>query len=548
MNFFRPAILDSFQDYSRSQFSQDVLAGISVGIVALPLAMAFAIASGLKPEAGIFAAIIGGIAVALLGGTKVQIAGPAGAFIVIVYGIVDRYGLANLLLATTLSGVFLFLMGVFRLGTLVRFIPVAVIVGFTNGIAVLIILSQIKDFFGLAIDKMPSQFFGIVQTLYQASNSFNPIAIGVSLMSIAILILWKLNKKRLGHLAHIPATILVLIVATFAVSVFSLPIETIGTRFGGIPSSLPKPQWLDITWESLQFVILPAMTLALLGAIESLLCARIADGLTHDRTRPNQELMGQGVANFMMPFFGGMPVTGTIARTVTNIESGARTPISAIVHSLTLLIIILLAAPLAKNIPLACLAAILIFIAWNMGEWNKFIDFHQFRLPYRITMISVFLLTIMVDLTVAVEVGLLLAFLTFIYRISSLSRIEPAQANNYPFLEGLEGKVAAYRIYGALFFGAVQLLEEIESNLPENAVVLDFKNVIYMDSTGMDSLSEFIHHCHLRGVSLYICGLAHQPHDIANRSGLYQKMKTEFFCHDLPTGLQKAKDSLLVGS
>lgn len=546
MAFFRPTILDSFKGYKQAYFYEDVLAGITVGVVALPLAMAFAIASGLKPEAGIYAAIVGGLLVALLGGTKVQIAGPAGAFIVIVYGIVDRYGLANLLLATTLSGIFLFLMGVFRLGTLVRFIPVAVIVGFTNGIAVLIILSQIKDFFGLAIDKMPSQFFGIIQTLYQASVSFNSIAIGISLVSIAILVLWKLNKKRLGRLAHIPATILVLIMATLVTSLFSLPIETIGSRFGGIPSSLPAPKWLDITWESAQFVIVPAMTLAFLGAIESLLCARIADGLTHDRHRPNQELMGQGIANFIMPFFGGMPVTGTIARTVTNIESGARTPISAIVHSLTLLIIILLAAPLAKHIPLACLAAILIFIAWNMGEWKKFIDFHQFRLPYQITMMSVFLLTIMVDLTVAVEIGLLLAFLTFIYRISSLSRIEPAQVNDYPFLKGLEGKVAAYRIYGALFFGAVQLLEEIESNLPENIVILDFKNVIYMDTTGMDSLFEFIHYCHLRGVSIYICGLAHQPNDIAKRSGLYQKIKAEFFFHDLPTGLQKAKDSLSV--
>jgi sulfate permease, SulP family len=236
-----------------------------------------------------------------------------------------------------------------------------------------------------------------------------------------------------------------------------------------------------------------------------------------------------------------MPVTGTIARTVTNIESGARTPISAIVHSLTLLTIILLAAPLAKNIPLACLAAILIFIACNMGEWNKFIDFRKFRLPYRITMISVFLLTVMVDLTVAVEVGLLLAFITFIYRISSLSRIEVAQSQEYSLLKGLDGKITAYRIYGALFFGAVQLLEQIENNLPENSVVLDFKNVIYIDTTGMDSLLELIHHCHQNGVSIYICGLAHQPHDTASRSGLFQKMNAEYFCNDLQTALQRAK-------
>jgi SulP family sulfate permease len=544
MAFFRPTILDSFKGYKQAYFYEDVLAGITVGVVALPLAMAFAIASGLKPEAGIYAAIVGGLLVALLGGTKVQIAGPAGAFIVIVYGIVDRYGVANLLLATSLSGIFLFLMGVFRLGTLVRFIPIAVIVGFTNGIAVLIILSQIRDLLGLQIDKVPSQFFSLMQSLYQEIGTFNPFAIFLSLASLAILVIWRINKKHFGMLGNVPGTIFVLIAATLTTSIFSLPIETIGSRFGGIPSSLPNPQWLGISWESAQFLIAPAMTLALLGAIESLLCARIADGLTHSRHQPNQELMGQGIANFCVPFLGGMPVTGTIARTVTNIESGARTPISAIVHSLTLLLIIILAAPLAKDIPLACLAAILIYIAWNMGEWNKFIDFKQFRMPYRITMISVFLLTVTVDLTVAVEVGLLLAFLTFIYRISSLSRIERTQAQDYPFLEDLTGKVTGYRIYGALFFGAVQLLEEIENNLPQNAVVLDFKNVIYIDSTGMDSLSELIHHCHKQGLTVYICGLAHQPHDIAKRSGFYQKMNADYFCHDLQAGLQKARQSI----
>lgn len=542
MFFFKPTIIDSFRSYSKDQLIQDVLAGITVGVVALPLAMAFAIASGLKPEAGIFAAIIGGLIVALLGGTKVQIAGPAGAFIVIVYAIVERYGLANLLLATMLSGAFLFLMGVFRLGTLVRFIPIAVIVGFTNGIAVLIILFQIKDFFGLQIDKLPSHFFGMIHTLFQYRESWNPIAIGLAVTSLFILMSWRIFKMRLGKIALIPGTILVLVFTTLLTTLFNLPVETIGTRFGGIPSALPSPHWQGISWESMKFVIAPAMTLALLGAIESLLCARIADGLTHERHQPNQELMAQGIANFFMPFFGGMPVTGTIARTVTNIESGARTPISAIIHSLTLLLIIWLAAPLAKNIPLASLAAILIFIAWNMGDWKKFIDFKQFRLPYQVTMISVFLLTVIVDLTVAVEVGLVLAFITFVYRISSLSRIEMAQASDFPLLAGLEEKVSAYRVYGALFFGAVQLLEKIEMQLPKNAVVLDFKNVIYIDSTGMDTLIEFMHHCHTQGLSVYICGLNHQTHDIALRSGLYDKMKKEFFCHDLTEGLQKARN------
>ena len=419
---FHPKILDAFKGYNRSLLTKDVLAGITVGIVALPLAMAFAIASGLKPEAGIFTAIVAGGLISLLGGSRVQIGGPAGAFIVIVYGIVERYGVPNLMLATAMSGVFLLLMGILRLGTLVRFIPIAVIIGFTNGIACLIGLSQIKDFFGLQIPQLPSQFVSMVQTLIDQATTWNPTTLALSLSSLIFLILWRLFHKRLGRLGMIPGTIWVLVLATLATTIFSLPVGTIGTRFGGIPSGLPSPQWQGITWESAQLVIAPAMTLALLGAIESLLCARIADGLTHERHRPNQELMGQGVANFVMPLFGGMPVTGTIARTVTNIESGARTPISAIVHSITLLLIIVIAAPLAKDIPLACLAAILIFIAWNMGDWKKFIDVQQFRLPYRITMISVFLLTVTVDLTVAVQVGLILAFITFVYRISSLDR------------------------------------------------------------------------------------------------------------------------------
>ena len=295
MNFFRPKLLDSFKGYNGALFSKDVLAGITVGVVALPLAMAFAIASGLKPEAGIFTAIIAGGLISLLGGSRVQIGGPAGAFIVIVYGIVDHYGIANLLLATAMSGVFLFLMGLFRLGTLIRFIPVAVIIGFTNGIAVLIGLSQVKEFFGLQIAKMPAEFFQAVHTLYTAADTINPIALMLSLASLALLIAWRLFQKHLGYLSHIPATVIAMAVATIVTSVFNLPVDTIGSRFGGIPSGLPSFEWIPISWSTAQFVIAPAITLALLGAIESLLCARIADGLIHDRHESNQELMDQGV-------------------------------------------------------------------------------------------------------------------------------------------------------------------------------------------------------------------------------------------------------------
>ena len=540
MKFFRPKLLDTLEGYNSTLFSKDVLAGIAVGVVALPLAMAFAIASGLKPEAGIFTAIIAGGLISVLGGSRVQIGGPAGAFIVIVYGIVEHYGFANLLLATAMSGVFLFLMGLFHLGTLIRFIPVAVIIGFTNGIAVLIGLSQVKEFFGLQIVKMPAEFFQSVQTLYAAADTVNPAALIMSITSLTLLITWRIFQKNLGYLSHIPGTVITLAVATIFTSVMSLPVDTIGSRFGGIPSGLPNFEWIPISWGTAKFVIAPAITLALLGAIESLLCARVADGLIHDRHNSNQELMAQGVANLVTPFFGGMPATGTIARTVTNIQSGGRTPVAGIIHSLTLLVIILFGAPLATNIPLASLAAILMFVAWNMGEWKKFIDLKQFRLPYRLTMLSVFFLTIILDLTVAIQVGLLLAFITFIYRISSLSRYEPANTADFPDLLQHQGNIAAFRIHGAIFFGAVKMLESIENELPSHTLLLDLKNVIYIDVSGMDAMLELEVACKAKGIKLIICGLAHQPYEMAIRGGLLERLPKDCIYSDLQHGIASA--------
>ena len=538
--FFHPKILASFAGYNRKLFTKDIFAGLSVGIVALPLAMAFAIASGLKPEAGIFTAIIAGGLISVLGGSRVQIGGPAGAFIVIVYGIVERYGVPNLLLATAMSGVFLFVMGIFRLGTLVRFIPIAVIIGFTNGIAFLIVLSQIKDFFGLQIEKMPAQFFQAIQTLYLAADTFNPTALALACSSLTVLIAWKIFQKNLGWLSHLPGTVVAMILATIVTAFFDLPVDTIGSRFGGIPAGLPHFAWFPISWDTAQFMVIPALTLALLGAIESLLCARIADGLVHDRHDSNQELMAQGVANLVTPFFGGMPATGTIARTVTNIESSGNTPLSGIINAITLLAIILFAAPLAKNIPLASLAAILMYVAWNMGEWKKFVELKQFRLPYRITILSVFILTVVLDLTVAVQVGLLLAFITFIYRISSLSRCERADGKDFPGLENTQGSIDAYRIYGAIFFGAVKLLEKIEEKLPTETLLLDLKNVIYIDTSGMDTIMELAHLCEIRNIKLIICGLDHQPLEMAERTEFSIKLPQVCFCPDLYSGIELA--------
>jgi sulfate permease, SulP family len=534
---FRPKMLDAFKGYNRNLFTKDVIAGVTVGIVALPLGMAFAIASGLQPEAGILTAIVAGGLISLLGGSRVQIGGPAGAFIVIVYGIVERYGVPNLLLATAMSGVFLLAMGILRLGTLVRFIPIAVIIGFTNGIACLIALSQIKDFFGLRIEKMPAHFFPMIQALYASADTVNVVALGLASISLIIIVIWKLIQKKLGWPGHLPGTVVAMTIATVITSLFNLPVDTIGSRFGGIPSSLPHFEWIPISWGTAQYMITPALTLALLGAIESLLCARIADGLIHDRHDSNQELVAQGIANLVGPFFGGMPATGTIARTVTNVESGGTTPIAGIVHAGTLLIIALFAAPLAKDIPLASLAAILMYVAWNMGDWRKFKELKQFRLPYRLTILSVFSLTIVLDLTVAVQVGLLFAFITFIYRISSLSRCELAESESYPALENHQGRIDAYRIYGAIFFGAVKLLENIEKKLPSEILILDLKNVIYIDTSGMEAITDLAHLCKIRNIKFIICGLDHQPYEMAQRSGYLQTLESHCLYPDLVSGI-----------
>ncbi len=539
-SWFQPRLLETLQGYGRAQLARDIGAGLTVGVVALPLAMAFAIASGLKPETGMFTAIIAGFLISALGGSRVQIGGPAGAFIVIVYGILQQHGLAHLVLATAMSGVLLFLMGLLRLGTLIRFIPVAVVIGFTNGIAVLIALSQLKDFMGLPIEKMPADFFGILGAIGQHLDRVNLAALALALSALVLVVGWGRLARRLEHgraraLALVPGTIVALVLTTLATAGLDLPVETIGSRFGGIPSQLPSLQWPDFSWATARQLFMPTLTLALLGAIESLLCARIADGMIDDRHNPNQELMAQGVANFVTPFFGGMAATGTIARTVTNVKSGGRTPVAGMVHALTLLLLVLVAAPLADAIPLAALAGILMFVAWNMGEWQQFWHLRQFRLPYRLTLLAVFFLTVVFDLTVAVEVGLVAACLTFIYRISSLTRSEAVDT---------AGSVQAWRLYGALFFGAVKLIESIEDQLDGRAVVIDLKNVIYIDSSGADALENLLRTCRKRQVRLVVCGLMHQPLDIARRSGWLERLQAGSHTHladDLAQGLALAQ-------
>ena len=440
------------------------------------------------------------------------------------YGIVERYGLANLIIATAMSGVMQFAMGFFKAGTLIRFIPISVVIGFTNGIAVLIAVSQIKEFLGLQVQNMPADFFGILSTLHHALPSLNLNAAALALACLLLIVVWQLAIPRLErryhwakHLLLVPGSVVALVLATLCVALLQLPVETIGSRFGGIPSALPALQWPEFSWSTARFLFIPATTLALLGSIESLLCARVADGMIGERHDPNQELMAQGIANVAAPLFGGMPATGTIARTVTNVKSGATSPIAGIVHALVLLAVILVAAPLAASIPLATLAAILMFVAWNMGEWRAFAHLRALTLPYRITLLSVFLLTVIFDLTVAVQLGILAACVTFIVRIARLSRADVLAP---PELAAEAGQVQVRRLSGALFFGSAPLVEDLQDELPARVLVLDFERVMYLDSTGADALLSLARSCQARGVRLIASGLAAQPLDMARRCGL----------------------------
>lgn len=535
---FRPRLLDDLRGYDRHRLAQDAGAGLTVGIVALPLAMAFAIASGLKPEAGLWTAIIGGLLVSLLGGSSVQIGGPAGAFIVIVYGIVERHGLGSLLISTAAAGVLLLLMGLLKLGNLVRYVPVSLVIGFTNGIAVLIALSQLRDLLGLQVDKMPADFFSQIGTLWRHLESLNPYAFGLGALCVLGLFVWprlwasesafRLQLERLQGASalratsRLPAPIVALVTLTLAAWVLQLPVETIGSRFGGIPQSLPTLALPDFSWTSVKQLVTPTLTIAALGAIESLLCARVADqlrpGAKHD---PNQELMAQGVANFVVPFFGGMPVTGTIARTVTNIRAGAGSPVAGIVHALALALVVLLAAPLASHVPLAVLAGVLLFVAWNMGEWREFARLKQFSPHYRLMLLSTFLVTVVFDLTLAVELGLVLACLLFVRRQGSLFSAE---------LVSRTERLLSYQLYGSLFFGAVTkidpILAEVEAGPEQLDVSLDATRLVALDTTGIDALEQLVEALERRGGRLDIRHLNEQPRDLLLRSGLAVRLRT----------------------
>ena len=545
---FRPRLFSAMAGYTRERLLKDIGAGLTVGIVALPLAMAFAIASGLTPEAGIWTSIIAGAIIAALGGSAIQIGGPAGAFIVIVYGILQRYGLANLMISTACAGVVLFLLGFFKLGTLVRYVPVSIVIGFTNGIAVLIALSQMKDLLGLDIAKMPADFFSQLSAIAAHIHTFNPYALGLGLACLIGLLVWPLlfdrqrrdarasaqleqrlqadeglQLKQLTRLtSRLPGPIVALASLTVLAYFAHMPVETIGTRFGGIPQGLPHFELPAFSWETVRLLVAPTITIALLGAVESLLCARVADQASGlPRHDPNQELMAQGLANFTVPFFGGMPATGTIARTVTNVRAGATSPVSGLVHSATLMLVVLVAAPLAVHVPLAVLAGVLLSVAWNMGEWREFAHLRQSSNHHRLIMLGTFFLTVVFDLTVALQVGLLLACVLFVRAMSSLFKVEET------FRSDTE---ANFRLYGALFFGAVAKVDPILSlveSAPQGLVVrLDVQSLQQLDASGLDVLEQLRKAVDARSGRLVLAGLNAQPKAKMERAGFLAHVDT----------------------
>ncbi len=547
---FRPKLFDTLHGYGRAAFVGDLSAGITVGVLALPLAMAFAIASGMSPSAGIWTAIVAGFLIALLGGSKVQIGGPTGAFIPIIYAIVADLGVQNLLIATMMSGVLLFAMGALRLGNMIRFIPLSVVIGFTNGIAVVIFISQIKDFLGLQIADLPGEFFAKMGALAAALPTLHLPTVAVAVVSLAILVAWNRQAVKTAWMRRLPGPLAVLIVMTAVNALVSLPVDTIGSRFGGIPQEIPAFGLPELSLSALGKLIAPAITIALLGAIESLLSARVADSQIDDRHDPNQELMAQGIANLAAPLFGGFAATGAIARTATNIRTGGRTPVAGIIHAAVLLAIVLALAPLASHIPLATLSAIVVMVSINMGEWHAFAprELARYSLQYRTILLGTFLVTVVFDLTLAVEIGMVLASLFFMYRMSDLTRIERIAL---PELDGAETqlredgtpRILAYKLSGSLFFGAANKLENLllmQDGHPD-VVILDMDRVISLDTTGLDILQTLHRNLQKRGAHMILCRLGSQPGSIVFRSGFLDRLGDDNITATLEEALQRAR-------
>ncbi|MGC9944457.1 MAG: SulP family inorganic anion transporter [Verrucomicrobiota bacterium] len=547
---FRPKLLETLKNYSAPTFFSDLSAGLIVGVIALPLSLALAIASGLKPEIGLFTAILGGFLVSALGGSRVQIGGPAGAFVPLLAPIVMRHGPEALVVCTLMAGAILIVLGACKLGSMIKYIPFPVVTGFTSGIAIIIMSTQIRDFFGLN-QKLPPDFVGKLRAL---AGDFHPNWPTVLLAILATLAIWFWPKK-LGR--FLPGTIVVVVLATVISVVFqfheNFGIATLGSQFGEMPRSFPGPHWPSMSFEDWRSLVPAAMTIAVLGAIESLLSAVVADGMIDDRHDSNQELMGQGVANLVMGIFGGMPCTGVIARTAANVRSGGKTPVAGMLHSVTVLLVLLVAAPLANNLPLAALSAVLVVVSLRMGEWHQFVRLNRWPKSDVLVFLCAFTLTILLDLPTAVGASLILASALLVKRLSETAYVEPdaeVTQGNSP-AQQITGKtipdgVLVFRVFGALFFGAADKLEsslERTGEMPP-VLILRMRDVLALDATGLDALEDLLEKLRRQRKNLILCGPHSQPLFALTRAGFMEKIGEDNICGDMESSLLRARKIL----
>ena len=542
---FVPKLAVSLRDYSFRQFRMDLSAGVTVGLVALPLAMAFAIASGLPPERGIYTAVVAGFLISLLGGSRVQIGGPTGAFVVIVGAIAAKHGYEGLALATLMAGIILLAMGLGRLGALVKFIPYPVITGFTSGIAVIIFSSQMRDLFGLQMAAVPLEFLEKWEAYFHAIGSINPTALGIGVFSSALIFLWPKRWQK------IPASVVALAISGIAAHYLSFPVETIKSRFGGVPHGLPSPSWPAISWSQIKILFPIALTIAALGSIESLLSAVVADGMIGSRHRSNQELLAQGVANIAAPLFGGFAATGAIARTATNVKNGGRTPVAGMIHAAVLLLVLLIAGPMASAIPLAALAGVLVVVSYHMSEWHSFRFLMSGPGSDKIVLLATFLLTVFVDLVVAVEVGMVLSAFLFLKNMAELTQVKALtrelgngegddKTREFTFPQGVE----VFSIRGAFFFAAVHKLMEIDRIIAKapKALVLDMEDVLHMDASGLHVLEQIHKDCRARGIRFIISGIHSQPYAILEKAHQIKVFGESNFKPDLKSAVLEIPD------
>ena len=531
-----------------------MIAGVIVGIVALPLAIAFAIASGVTPDRGLYTAIVAGFLISALGGSRVQIGGPTGAFVVIVYGIVQQYGIDGLTVATMMAGVFLIAIGALKLGTVIKFVPHPVIIGFTSGIAIIIFSSEVKDFLGLHIDSLPADFAPKWRVIGQHIGSVNPYAVGLSVLTLAIILGWpKINRR-------VPGPFIALIVATAVCQLFHLPVETIGTKFGGISASLPHPVVPHLSWPLVSGLMRPAFTIAMLGAVESLLSAIVADGMIGGRHRSNMELIAQGVANVVTPLFGGIPATGAIARTATNVKNGGRTPIAGMMHAITLLLITLFFGRWAALIPLSVLAGILVIVAYNMSEWRTFVA--EFTAPKSdvAVLLATFLLTVLVDLTVAIEVGMVASAFLFMHRMASVTNVRALTGDvgngdgDDPYVSdpnavarrSVPAGVEVFEVNGPFFFGAAEAFKSTLRQIARTpkVLIIRLRNVPAIDSTGLHALKEVVHRARNEGTLVVLSDVHTQPLVAIGRSAILTEIGERNVVGNIDDALNRAREHL----